>query len=188
MNILENLWKDLFKVDTMPAGICLDGAAPDEWLDDDRVDRLLDLFEKFMQARDSGAVMVNSIAALKAALPNGGDIYLLPNKNAAGEGDGRVVMFTEKLTVSSDTNLISMGSEPLYLGGGLTVNSGKKLTLRDGTTMVLASNSDIGGTMEIGGDCYVLVRTPNEAVGKSVTTLTIAQNGKLIIHSCRDHC
>ena len=198
MNILDNLWKDLFKNETMPAGICLDDVGrPEEWLDDDRVDRLLDLFEKAVQAKASGAVMVGSINELTAALPKGGDIYLLPfakeyrhqevftfedgHKETVYETQYRIAANT---TISKYTNLISLGGgDPMavFFVGGFTVAEGTTLKF-NGLNVVAAADSSVGGRVEAHNG-ELIVQTQSAALA----TLTISSTGVVVIGAPEEH-
>lgn len=127
-----------------------------------------------------GGRLVDSTETLKAALAKGGDIYLLPFTDAVGEGEDRVLIYGEKITVNNSACLISLGAEPIYCGGGIAISSGKTLTL-NGTVMVLAADSTISGTVELRSGSVLMVRTPDEAEAYETTELTIAEGGKLII-------
>ena len=193
MNILENLWKGLFGDDeTMPAYIRLnDVGSSDEWLDDDRVERLIDLFEESVEARDSGAVMVDSVAALTAALPNGGKIFLLPfDRNSITPGewimeDGSVEYVYEtqyriaaETTIASDTELFKAGGEDpmaVFFDGGFTVATETNLKFFD-LNVVAAADSTVCGRVEAHNG-ELVVQTQSEAWA----TLTISNTGVVVI-------
>ena len=131
---------------------------------------------------ENAPVIIHSEKELMAALEKGGVIILEGTEEFVQVDEnagGRVIVLKNPVTVSKKTEFVNQFGNILYIPG-LTINEGAALTVSN-MTVVLAADSTISGTMNIGGNCFVMVRTPDEAQPGETTELTVANGGKIVI-------
>ena len=127
---------------------------------------------------------VHNKGELQAALPNGGDIYLLTLPEASktdvymdGQPDRESqyhIESEEPYTISTDTNLIGMTNESLavFFDGGFTVAPNKTLRFDGLNVVAAANNSTVNGRVEICNGILVV-----QANSQNGATLTIEESG-----------
>ena len=125
---------------------------------------------------------VHNAEELKAALANGGDIYLtaLASKTDVymdGEWSQENQYHITTTEISTNTNLISMTNEPLavFFDDGFTVATDTNLRF-DGLNVVAAADSTVNGRVEAHNGILVV-----QANSEKGATLTIGNTGTVVI-------